>query len=215
MSGRIVSDEDNLQRMTRGELYLPMEEGLIRLRAKAKAWCRRFNSTEEDTDDFIEIRKDMLQDGLGACGDGPFIEPPFRCDYGFNIHIGDNFYSNYDLVILDICPVRIGNNVFFGPGVHLYAADHPRSAIARSSFVEYGAPITIGDDVWIGGRTVVLPGVTIGSGCIIGAGSVVTKDIPDGMIAAGNPCKVIKPAPTEPTDEEQRFLADNTHPKSD
>ncbi|KAF4721121.1 hypothetical protein FOZ62_002509, partial [Perkinsus olseni] len=140
---------------------------------------------------------------------GAFIEPPFRCDYAFNTHIGDGFYANYDLVILDACPVRIGNNVFFGPGVHLYAVDHPRAVSARTHFIEDGAPITIGDDVWIGGRTVVLPGVTIGTGCIIGAGSVVTKDIPDGMIAAGNPCKAIREAPEEPTEAEKRFLADN------
>ncbi|KAF4653906.1 hypothetical protein FOL46_008951 [Perkinsus olseni] len=223
MSLKIISDEDNRERMTRGELYLPMKEGLIRLRAKAKKWCREYNATDDDAPDFIQVRERLLKDALGSCGKGAFIEPPFRCDYAFNIHIGDGFYANYDLVILDACPVRIGNNVFFGPGVHLYAVNHPRAVSARTHFIEDGAPITIGDDAWIGGRTVVLPGVTIGTGCIIGAGSVVTKvmqhrlmpvhrlsqDIPAGMIAAGNPCKAIREAPDEPTEEEKRFLADN------
>ncbi|EER15029.1 Maltose O-acetyltransferase, putative [Perkinsus marinus ATCC 50983] len=209
MSLKIVSDEDNRERMLRGELYHPMKEGLIQLRAKAKVWCRQYNQTDDDATDFIQVRERLLKGALGSCGKSPFIEPPFRCDYGSNIYIGDNFYSNYDLVILDTCPVRIGNNVFLGPGVNLYAADHPRAASARKHLIEYGAPITIGDDVWIGGRVVVIPGVTIGSGCIIGGGSVVTKDIPPGMIAAGNPCKVIKAAPIEPTEQEKKFLLDN------
>ncbi len=120
------------------------------------------------------------------------IEPTFRCDYGRNIHIGDNFFANFDCIILDVCTVTIGSDVLFGPRVCLYTAAHPLDAEVRRSGLEYGQPIHIGDTVWIGGNAVINPGVSIGARSIIGSGSVVTKDIPPDVVAAGNPCRVIR-----------------------
>ena len=125
------------------------------------------------------------------------IEPPFRCDYGSNILIGDNFYANFDCIILDVCPVTIGDNVLFGPRVCLFTASHPVDPSGRSSGLEFGKPISIGNDVWIGGGALINPGVTIGNASIIGAGAVVTRDIPDHVIAAGNPCRVVRPVTGE------------------
>ena len=124
--------------------------------------------------------------------EGAFINPPFYCDYGRNTKVGDNFYCNYDCVFLDCGPITIGNNVMFGPKVALYAVNHPIDPEIRASNWDYPEPITIGNDVWIGGSAVVCPGVTIGDDVVIGAGSVVTKDIPSGVVAAGNPCRVIR-----------------------
>jgi maltose O-acetyltransferase len=120
-----------------------------------------------------------------------YIEPPFHCDYGYNIKAGENVYFNVNCVVLDTMQVCIGNNVFFGPAVHVYTATHPLDALERRT-VEFSKPVTIGDDCWIGGQTVICPGVSIGSGCVIGAGSVVTKDIPANTLAVGNPAKVIR-----------------------
>ncbi|KAF4670209.1 hypothetical protein FOL47_002141 [Perkinsus chesapeaki] len=209
-----LSEDDNLKRMTNGQLHIPSMKRLDELRTAARLWCRRFNSTDDSITGPCPEREELMRGFFGSCGKDPVIEPPFRCEYGFNVYIGDGFYANYELAILDGCPVRIGNNVLLGPSVHLYTAEHPRSVAGRATCVEFSSPITIGDDVWIGGRTVVLPGVTIGSGCIIGAGSVVTKDIPPGMIAAGNPCKPIKPAPKEPTEEEKDFFEKHGIPYS-
>ena len=122
-----------------------------------------------------------------------WIEPPFRCDYGFHIFLGSGFYANYDCIILDVCPVTIGERVLLGPRVGIYTAAHPLDAAVRATGAEYGAPVTIGDDVWVGGNAVICPGVTIGTGSVIGAGSVVTRDIPPGVVAAGNPCRVLRP----------------------
>lgn len=121
-----------------------------------------------------------------------YIEPPFYCDYGTNIHVGDYFYANTGLIVLDQCDVIIGDHAFLGPRVNIYCACHPIDAMIRNTGVELGKPVTIGDNVWIGGNTVINPGVTISSNVVIGSGSVVTKDIPDSVIAAGNPCKVIR-----------------------
>lgn len=120
------------------------------------------------------------------------IEQPFLCDYGYNIHIGDNFYANHNLVILDGATVKFGDNVFVAPNCGFYTAGHPIDAAERNKGLEYARPITVGNDVWIGGNVCVLPGVTIGDDCVIGAGSVVVKDIPPHSVAVGNPCKVIK-----------------------
>ncbi|EEQ98755.1 Maltose O-acetyltransferase, putative [Perkinsus marinus ATCC 50983] len=201
-----LTEDENVERMSSGQLYIPGKARLDELRTTARLWCREFNATDDSVTGVCPQREELMKGFFGACGEGAVIEPPFRCEYGFNVFIGDGFYANYDLAILDCCPVRIGNNVLLGPGVHLYTAEHPRSVAGRATCVEFGAPITIGDDVWIGGRVVVLPGVTIGSGCIIGGGSVVTKDIPPHTIAAGNPCRPIKAAPMEPTDEEKEFF---------
>lgn len=135
---------------------------------------------------------DILKSLLGKAGKNTWIEPPFHCDYGWNIEIGENFFANYNLVILDVGKVKIGSNVQIAPNVSIYTAGHPIHPESRNSGYEYGIPITIGDNVWIGGNSVILPGVTIGNNVVIGAGSIVSKDIPDNMIAVGNPCKIIR-----------------------
>ena len=148
---------------------------------------------------------EMLKKLLGKTGNNVWIEPPFHCDYGWNIEVGENFFANYGLTILDVGKVTIGDNVQFAPGVSIYTAGHPLHPVSRNSGYEYGIPITIGNHVWIGGNVIILPGVTIGDNAVIGAGSVVTKDVPDNMIAAGNPCKVIR----EITDEDRKYYYKN------
>lgn len=143
---------------------------------------------------------DLLKRILGKTGDEVYIEPPFHCDYGYNIEVGENFYANYNLVILDVGKVRIGKNVMFAPNVSIYTAGHPVHPDSRNSGYEYGIDITIGDNVWIGGNVCVLPGVKIGDNVVIGAGSVVTKDLPDNVIAAGNPCRIIRKITQEDRD---------------
>ena len=136
-------------------------------------------------------RRRILMELLGAGGENALIQPPFFCDYGFNMLLGDNCYFNFNCVVLDVCPVRVGDNTLFGPGVHIYTAAHPLDAAQRLTH-EFGKPVEIGADVWIGGGVIVCPGVKIGSRSVIGAGSVVTRDMPSGIIAAGNPCRVIR-----------------------
>ena len=148
---------------------------------------------------------DLLKRILGKTGDEVYIEPPFHCDYGYNIEVGENFYANYNLVILDVGKVRIGKNVMFAPNVSIYTAGHPVHPDSRNSGYEYGIDITIGDNVWIGGNVCVLPGVKIGDNVVIGAGSVVTKDLPDNVIAVGNPCRVIRKI----TKEDRNFYYKN------
>ena len=148
---------------------------------------------------------DLLKRILGKTGDEVYIEPPFHCDYGYNIEVGENFYANYNLVILDVGKVQIGKNVMFAPNVSIYTAGHPVHPDSRNSGYEYGIDITIGDNVWIGGNVCVLPGVKIGDNVVIGAGSVVTKDLPDNVIAAGNPCRVIRKI----TQEDRNFYYKN------
>lgn len=134
----------------------------------------------------------LLKKILGKTGESINIQPPFRCDYGYNIEVGENFFANYNLIVLDVGKVRIGNNVQIAPNVAIYTAGHPIHPDSRNSGYEYGIDIEIGDNVWIGGNTCIMPGVKIGKNVVIGGGSVVTKDIPDNMIAVGNPCKVIR-----------------------
>lgn len=179
------------ERMLAGELYLASDPALVDARREARRLTRLFNqSTEEEA----ELRRRLINELFGAAGPRFEIEPSFRCDYGFNIFAADNLFVNFGGVFLDCAPIRIGKNVLMGPGVHLYTAAHPTDAALRAAGREFALPITIGDDVWIGGGVIVCPGVTIGDRCVIGAGSVVTKDIPAGMIAAGSPCRVIRPA---------------------
>ena len=136
--------------------------------------------------------KEMIKNILGKTGEEICIEQPFRCDYGKNIEVGNNFFANYNCVILDVAKVTIGENVMFAPNVSIYTAGHPIHPESRNSGYEYGIPVTIGDNVWIGGNVVITPGVTIGNNVVIGAGSVVTKDIPDNVIAVGSPCRVLR-----------------------
>lgn len=150
-------------------------------------------------------KKERLLDRLVALrGENTIIEPDFFCDYGYNIILGDNFYVNHNCVILDCAEVIFGDNVFIGPNCGFYTAGHPLDAKTRNSGLEYAKPIKVGSDVWIGGNVCVMPGVTIGSNVVIGAGSVVTKDIPDGVVAVGSPCKPIKKIDADTTDKENQ-----------
>jgi maltose O-acetyltransferase len=176
--------------MLAGELYLASDPELVELRRRARELTRRFNATREDQP---AERETILRELFGSLGQRVEIEPTFRCDYGFNIHAADGLYMNFDCVILDVCEVRIGRSCFLAPGVHIYTATHPLDAALRCSGPELGKPVRIGDRVWIGGRAVILPGVTIGDDVVIGAGSVVTRDVPAGMLVAGNPARVIRP----------------------
>lgn len=175
--------------MLAGELYLASDPELVALRLKARRLMRLYNtSTEEEP----ERRGALLKELFGSLGSRAEVEPPFSCDYGSNIHAGDQLFMNFGCVILDVCEVRIGDGCFFAPGVHIYAATHPTDAALRTSGPEYGAPVTIGNRVWLGGGSIVLPGISIGDDTIVGAGSVVTKNLPRGVIAAGNPCRIIR-----------------------
>ena len=142
----------------------------------------------------------LIKEILGKTGESISIEAPFHCDYGYNIEVGENFFANYNLIVLDVGKVRIGDNAQIAPNVAIYTAGHPIHPDSRNSGYEYGIDVTIGDNVWIGGNTCIMPGVTIGNNVVIGGGSVVTKDIPDNMIAVGNPCKVIREITEEDRD---------------
>ena len=177
------------EKMLLGKLYNASDAELQKELKRCRKLTRLFNnSTEED----IEYRSKLLKDLFGKVGENIFIEPTFRCDYGKNIYIGDNFAANYDCIILDVCKVEIGNNVMFGPRVSVFTAGHPIDADVRITGLEFGKEIKIGNNVWIGGNTVITPGVKIGDNVIIGAASVVTKDIEDNVIAVGNPCKILR-----------------------
>lgn len=176
------------ERMLAGMLYRTGDDAEV---AAEFNECRRltqlYNAT---TVDQLEYRTELLKQLLGSTGERIFIEPTFRCDFGRRIHVGENFYANFDCIILDVCEVRTGRNCMLGPRVNIYTATHPTDPEVRADGLEFGRPVTIGDDVWVGGGAIIGPGVTIGSGVIIGAGAVVTKDIPDRVIAFGNPCRV-------------------------
>lgn len=177
------------EKMLSGKLYMASDAELRKEAKKCRKLIRLFNnSTEEE----IDYRTSLLKDLFGKVGKNVFIEPTFRCDYGKNIYIGDNFFANYDCIILDVCKVEIGNNVMFGPRVSVYTAGHPIDAEVRITGLEFGKEIKIGDNVWVGGNTVINPGIKIGDNVVIGSGSVVTKDIEDNVIVAGNPCRVLR-----------------------
>jgi maltose O-acetyltransferase len=176
------------EKMLHGELYDATDPQLVAERERARALTRRFNETTEAE---LDERRRLLGELLGSHGDEYAIEPPFRCDYGYNIRVGENFFANFDCVVLDVCPVDIGRNCQIGPGVHIYTATHPLDAPERIAGPEYGKPVAIGDDVWICGRAVVNPGVTIGDEAVIGSGAVVTQDVPDGVVVQGNPAEVV------------------------
>jgi maltose O-acetyltransferase len=164
-------------------LYDPMRPELVEARRRARGLLARYNATAEEQ---------LLRELLARVGEEPFVEPPFFCDYGTNTSIGDRFYANTGCIFLDSAPVTIGDRVLFGPAVQLLAATHPLEAKLRAQGLEYAEPISIGDDVWLGGGAIVLPGVTIGDRAIVGAGSVVTRDVPADVVVAGNPARVIR-----------------------
>ena len=177
------------EKMLNGDLYNPAEPELLKERLNARRLTRLYNHTIE-TDE--NKRTELLQELLGSTEKNLYIEPTFRCDYGYNIHVGENFYANFDCVILDVCDIRIGDNCFIAPGVHIYTATHPLNPTERISGVEYGKPVNIGHNVWIGGKAVINPGVNIGNNVVIASGSVVVKDVPDNVVVGGNPAKIIK-----------------------
>jgi maltose O-acetyltransferase len=176
------------EKMITGQLYDSNDEILRKDRRKAKNLLQRLNITEYRVTKNARL---ILEELLPNAGKNLYIEPPFFCDYGYNIHCGENVYFNVNCVVLDASKVTIGSNALFGPGVQLYTASHPMDPPTRRTH-SLALPIHIGDDCWIGGNAIICPGVTIGNGCVIGAGSVVTKNIPDYSLAVGNPAKVIK-----------------------
>lgn len=175
--------------MLAGLPYKAWLDGLEEERLLCKQRIYQYNLLPPDQRERIPA---LLKDLLGKTGDNIMIEPPFHCDYGWNIEVGENFFANYNLTILDVGKVIIGDNAQIAPNVSIYTAGHPIHPDSRNSGYEYGIPITIGNNVWIGGNVVILPGVTIGDNVVIGAGSVVSKDIPSNRIAAGNPCRIIR-----------------------
>jgi maltose O-acetyltransferase len=178
-------------KMLAGELYDPRDPELAASRRRARTLCRSLNETSESDGGG---RRRLLRDLFGDGGDTVWIEPPFHCDYGSNIQLGTNCYFNFNCIVLDVCRVTVGEYVLFGPAVQIYTATHPMNAAERRTR-EFGKPIEIGSDAWIGGGAILCPGVTIGARTVIGAGSVVTRPIPAGVFAAGNPCRVIRAIP--------------------
>lgn len=177
------------EKMLAGELYDPLDPELVAARNRAHNLCQDLNATR-DTDE--ARRREILREIFATGGDSVWMQPPFFCDYGSNIRLGKRVFFNFNCVVLDVCPVSIGSYTLLGPGVQIYTATHPMDAWLRRS-QEFAKPIDIGSDVWVGGGAVICPGVRIGSRTVIGAGSVVTRDIPADVFAAGNPCRVIKP----------------------
>jgi maltose O-acetyltransferase len=187
----MLSERD---KMVAGQLYNALDPELVSARARARDLCLDLNATRDSEP---EVRRRILNELFGAGGDDVWLQPPFFCDYGFNILLGRRVYFNFDCVVLDECPIRIGDFTLFGPKVQIYTALHPLDAPTRRT-LENGKPIEIGSDVWVGGGAIICPGVRIGSRTVIGAGSVVTRDVPDGVLAVGNPCRVIRELETEP-----------------
>ena len=180
--------KSELENMLAGELYDPMDAELVAGRERARDLCQALNATREGDQ---EERRRIVRELFGAGGDSVWMQPPFFCDYGSNIELGERVFFNFNCVVLDVCPVRIGSFTLFGPAVQIYTPMHPWDAELRRR-EEFGKPVEIGSDVWVGGGAIILPGVRIGSRAVIGAGSVVTRDVPDGVFAAGNPCRVIR-----------------------
>lgn len=184
-----MSNLTEKEKMIAGELYDATDSQLTEEREYARKMVRMYNQTTENEGD---LRTQMLKKLFGSTGNSLSMEPNVRFDYGYNIHVGENFYANFDCTILDVCEVHIGDNCLLAPGVHIYTATHPINPFVRIAGPEYGKPVTIGNNVWIGGRAVINPGVTIGDNVIIASGAVVTKSIPANTIVGGNPAKMIK-----------------------
>jgi maltose O-acetyltransferase len=185
---RDVPVQSEREKMLAGDLYDPLDPELVAARGRARDLCQSLNATTEGQQD---ERRRLLRALFAHGGDTVWMQPPFFCDYGSNIDLGERVFFNFNCVVLDVCPVRIGSFTLVGPAVQIYTPMHPFNAQQRRQ-QEFGKPIDIGSDVWIGGGALILPGVRIGSGAVVGAGSVVTRDIPDRVFAAGNPCRVIR-----------------------
>lgn len=178
------------EKMLSGEMYNPLNKVLLKERRAARLLLKDLNDCRED--DFA-AKDSNLRQLIPNLGKGCWIQTPFFCDYGYNIHLGDKIFFNFNCTILDVMPVKIGSRTFFGPNVQVYTAIHPLNAFDRASGLESAKSVVIGADCWIGGGAIICPGVTIGDRTVIGAGSVVTKDIPSDVLAVGNPCRVIRP----------------------
>jgi maltose O-acetyltransferase len=176
------------EQMLAGEMYDPLDPELVAARVRARELCLQLNITRQSEE--VERRR-ILRDLFGKGGDSVWMQPPFYCDYGANIELGEKVFFNFNCIVLDVCPVRIGDFTLFGPAVQIYTPLHPFNADRRRR-EEFGKPIDIGSDVWVGGGAIILAGVSIGPRAVIGAGSVVTRDVPEGVLAAGNPCRVIR-----------------------
>lgn len=175
--------------MLAGELYDALDAQLSEERLKARLLLKQLNDSREDQ---AEVRRRILKELIPDTGEGLWLQPPFFCDYGYNITIGEKVFFNFNCVVLDVSKVTIGSRTMFGPNVQIYTATHPMNYKERASGLEFAKPVHIGEDVWVGGSAVICPGVTIGDRSVIGAGSVVTKDIPADVFAAGNPCRIIR-----------------------
>ncbi|RLM67037.1 acetyltransferase [Halorubrum sp. Atlit-8R] len=177
------------ERMLAGEAYDPSAPKLVADRRRAQERCRRYNATAPTETD---RRERLLGELFGEVRGEATVAPPFRCDYGYNVGVGDGFFANYGCVLLDVAPVAFGENCLLGPGVHVYTATHPIDPDERAAGVEFGDPVTVGDDVWIGGRAVITPGVEIGDGAVVAAGAVVVDDVPARTVVGGNPAEEIR-----------------------
>jgi maltose O-acetyltransferase len=177
------------EKMLAGERYDASDPELVADRQRASELTRAFNDAAPEAED---RRVELLRDLFGSVGESPQIEPPLRCDYGYNIHIGADFYANVDCVFLDVREIEFGDRGMLGPGVHVYTATHPLDPGRRADGLESGEPVTVGDDVWIGGRAVLNPGVTVGDGAMIGSGAVVTEDVPERVVVQGNPAEIVR-----------------------
>ena len=186
------------ERMLAGLPYKAWLDGLSEERMENTKRIYHYNSLSPDQG---EEQAALIKEIIGKCGENIWIETPFHCDYGWNIEVGENFFANYNLTILDVGKVVIGKNAQIAPNVSIYTAGHPVHPDSRNTGYEYGIGVTIGDNVWLGGNTVINPGVTIGNNVVIGAGSVVTKDLPDDVIAVGNPCRVLRKI----TEEDRKY----------
>ncbi|WP_423189654.1 sugar O-acetyltransferase [Alkalibacterium sp. f15] len=180
----MISEKD---KMIAGELYKASDMELVKERTQAHSKAQEFNRVETDQE-----RKKIIKELFGSAGENITVEPTFRLDYGYNIHVGEDFYANFNCVFLDVCPITIGKNAMLGPAVNLVTPEHPLKATERNSGYEYGRPITIGDNCWIGTNATIVGGVTLGDNVVIAAGSVVTKSFSDNVVIGGVPAKIIK-----------------------
>lgn len=181
--------EEEWAKMLNGEIYDAVHPEFIRRLENTRQLIWEFNNLNPSKTAELNT---LFHNIVADCGDKISVNQPFRCDYGCNIHIGNNFFANFNLTILDEAPVRIGNNVFVGPNVSIFTACHPINPIERNTGIQWAEAVTIGNNVWIGGNTIILPGVTVGDNCVVGAGSVVTKNVPSNTVIGGNPARFIK-----------------------
>lgn len=177
------------EKMLAGELYCSADPQLVKERVRAHILTQEFNKIPEEQ---AQKRMEILRELFGKIGDNCYVEPVFRCDYGYNITAGDNLYLNFDCILLDIAPITIGDNCFIGPRVCVFTVNHPLDVKRRNQLLEYGKPVSIQDHVWIGGSSVINPGVTIGEGAVVASGSVVTKDVEPYTLVGGNPARLIR-----------------------